>query len=99
MNVPGNQQFTQQALAAPTSTIQREIVAYQCVEYNEDAIEEVLPFRVYVERGVSKWRSLENKLHAEKGYVKESHLLAAIGEWRTWINAIDPSSIRSKSKE
>jgi hypothetical protein len=67
----------------PAKTMEREFVVYECYNTIADR-KQSAPCWIYVERPVPKHgqRVLNIK---ETGYVKDSDLLSAIGEWKTWL--------------
>ena len=47
------------------------------------------PLRVFIEKHVPKRAQVSQHLHSESGLSKDSTLLSAISEWRTWIILTD----------
>jgi hypothetical protein len=69
---------------APIQTVNRAVVQYQLMRLPRDATPSV-DVRVNVERPLPRNTTLGQMMHQESGYVRESNLLSAIEEWRTWI--------------
>lgn len=65
----------------PVSTLQRTRIPYHVLDIEGNK----LPVQVFVERPVPKNMALGHKINMENGFVKKGNLLAAIGEWKTWI--------------
>lgn len=63
----------------PAKTLERDTVRYVLVP-NVDSV-----LNIFVERNTPKMPNMGNSIHQEKGLVKDSSLLSAIGEWRTWL--------------
>lgn len=72
----------------PAPTLNREMVVYECFNIIQGSRRSA-PCWVYVERTVPRngRRVTQNK---ETGYVRDSDLLSAIGEWKTWL-LFDPA--------
>jgi hypothetical protein len=62
----------------PFKTMDRDTIVYKMATNANAAT-------IFVERTTPKVPCAGNMLNQERGLVKESSLLAAIGEWRTWI--------------
>lgn len=62
----------------PFKTMDRDTIVYKMTAHADAAT-------IFVERTTPKVPCAGNMLNQERGLVKESSLLAAIGEWRTWI--------------
>jgi hypothetical protein len=43
------------------------------------------PVRVFLERPLPRRQQVAQRLQAESGFAQKSDLMAAVGEWRTWI--------------
>jgi hypothetical protein len=68
----------------PTKTLERDTVSYVLLFNATDGqVDPVL--NIFVERDTPKIPHMGNAIHQEKGLVKDSSLLSAIGEWRTWL--------------
>jgi hypothetical protein len=74
---------------APTETIGRAVVPYRAtfmpVTLPPVAHATLPEVWVHVERSVPRRTILGQAVQREKGFVRESTLLAAIEEWRTWL--------------
>lgn len=66
--------------ARPVSVLNRKRVQYTLPEFEN--------VRVFIEQPVTK-QPLQQKLNGNFGLMRESNLLSALNEWRTWI-VLDP---------
>ena len=64
--------------------INRKRVAYSVYRGRPEDLREQR-INVHIERQISKYVSLGQRLHSDTGLSKDSTLLSAVSEWRTWI--------------
>ena len=63
----------------PARTLERDTVRYTLASDAGSIL------NIFVERNTPKMPNMGNSINREKGLVKDSSLLSAIGEWRTWL--------------
>lgn len=71
--------------AKPMGTLSRAIVEYNVRRLPMTEVSSGVQMRVYIERNTPKNSTLGQLIHRESGFIKESNLLAALEEWRTWF--------------
>jgi len=71
--------------AKPMGTLSRAIVEYNVRRLPMTQVSSGVQMRVYIERNTPKNSTLGQLIHRESGFIKESNLLAALEEWRTWF--------------
>lgn len=76
-----------QANHQPTTSLDRIRIPYNVFEYHRTPGSPPLdvPVRVFMERELPKQACVGHMLTLDTGYAREGTLLAAMGEWRTWI--------------